>query len=310
MERAGCDVAFGSVGHPLAAEELSRLAEDADALIVGNDAVNALVISSAPRLRVISRYGVGVDNIDVPAATRHGIPVTNTPGANESAVADLTVGLVICLARHIPDGVSAVRRGEWRRTMGSTLAGKTVGVIGLGRIGKAVVRRLSGFDVTVIAYDVARDDEFALTAGVQYVALDDLLARSDFVTIHVPLNSETRGLIGARELSLMKPSAFIVNTSRGEALDESSLFEALEGRRIAGAALDVLSKEPPRDSRLIALDNVIVTPHTGGHTREAIDTMGVIAATNVVDVLQGREARYTVNAEVYAGGRGLGPLRS
>ncbi|MEW6229600.1 MAG: phosphoglycerate dehydrogenase [Bacillota bacterium] len=299
LRRAGCKVTPSSMDRPLTSEELSAIVRGADALIVGNDAVDASVIGAAPRLRVISRYGAGVDNIDVPAATTRGIAVTNTPGANVAAVADLTVGLIIALARHIPDIVGTVRQGKWDRIMGFTLATKTVGVIGLGKIGRAVVERLVGFGVMMVACDVVRDDQFAERFGLRYVPLDDLLASSDFVTVHVPLTSQTRGLIGDRELSLMKSSAFIVNTSRGEVVDEDALYRALREKRIAGAALDVLREEPPVDNPLIALESVIVTSHIGGYTREAVNNMGIMAATNLVDVLEGRRAKYTVNPEVY-----------
>lgn len=299
LVRSGCKIRRSLLDRPLTSAELRATVSDADALIVGNDNVDASVIEAAPRLRVISRYGAGVDNIDIAAATARGIAVTNTPGANVDSVADLTVGFIIALSRHLPDAMVAVREGRWDRVMGCTIADKTVGVLGLGRIGRAVVERLAGFRARMLACDVLRDDLFAERSGVRYVPLDELLADSDFVTVHVPLTPETRGLLGEREMSRMKSGAFLVNTSRGEVIDEDALYGALKEGRIAGAALDVLSREPPLDNRLLSLGNVIVTPHIGGYTREAVERMGIMAAANVVDVLEGRRARHTVNPEVY-----------
>lgn len=299
LTRAGCEIISSSIDRPLSSDELCGLVSEADAIIVGNDRVSASVVDCAPKLKVISRYGAGVDNIDIQAATARGIVVTNTPGVNDDAVADLTVGLMIALARHIFETVNMVRQGKWSRIMGFSMAGKNVGVIGLGRVGKAVVRRLAGFEVAILAYDPMRDDRFAQEYSVSYVPLSTLLARSDFVTLHTPLTPQTRHLIGAREFSLMKPTAFLINTSRGAVVDEEALYTALKERRIAGAALDVLSHEPPLGNPLITLDNVLVTSHIGGYTCESVDNMGILAATNVVDVLEGRRTQYVVNPEVY-----------
>lgn len=302
LTRAGCEIISSSVDRPLSSDELSGLVSEADAIIVGNDRVSASVVDSAPRLKVISRYGAGVDNIDIQAATARGVVVTTTPGVNDEAVADLTVGLMIAAARHIPDTVNMVRQGKWSRIMGFSLAGKNVGVVGLGRVGKGVVRRLAGFGVTILAHDLVRDDCFAREYSVSYVPLDRLLECSDFVTLHTPLTPQTWHLIGGREFSLMKPTAFLINTSRGGVVDEEALYIALKERRIAGAALDVLSQEPPVDNPLITLDNVLVTSHIGGYTCESVDNMGILAATNVVDVLEGRKTQYVVNPEVYGNG--------
>lgn len=296
---AGCEIVSSSIDRPLGSDELSGLVSQADAIIVGNDRVSASVVENAPKLKVISRYGAGVDNIDMQAATARGIVVTNTPGVNDEAVADLTVGLMIALARHICDTVNMVRQGKWSRILGLGMAGKSVGVVGLGRVGKAVARRLAGFDVKTLAYDPVRDDRFAREHGVSFVPLSTLLECSDFVTLHTPLTQQTRHLIGARELSLMKPTAFLINASRGGVVDEEALYAVLKEKRIAGAALDVFSHEPPFGNPLITLDNVLVTSHIGGYTRESVDNMGILAATNVVDVLEGRKTRYVVNPEVY-----------
>ncbi len=287
LEEFGCEVIRNPYGRVLAEQELASMVRDVDGLIVGLDRVSRHVIQAAERLKVISKYGVGLDNIDLPAARARGVTVTYTPETNSAAVADLTMGLALAVARRIPLADRSVRAGEWRRFVGSAVWGKTMGVVGVGHIGKEVVRRARGFNMSVLCYDKVVDCEFAMESGATYVPFDDLLEASDFVTLHVPLTEETRRMMGRRELSRMKRTAFLVNTARGEIVDESALYTALTEGWIAGAALDVLEREPPEGSSLLKLDNVVFTSHIGGHTEEAITEMGCKASQNVISVFKG-----------------------
>lgn len=296
LRQAGCETVRSPVDRPLTSPELADLLRDADAAIVGNDRVDANAIDAAARLKVISRYGVGVDNIDLAAASARGIVVTNTPGANDNSVADLAFALLLACARQIPHVVETVKGGKWSRVMGVEAWQKTLGIIGTGRIGKAVAHRAKGFAMRVLCYDVFRDERWAMANGVSYTELEDLLRESDFVTIHVPLLSSTQGLIGARELACMRESAFLINTSRGGIVDEQALYETLSRGQIAGAALDVLEHEPALDSSLRTLNNVLITAHIGGYTQEAVRNMGVLAARNVVEVLTRGSSALAVNA--------------
>jgi D-3-phosphoglycerate dehydrogenase len=280
---------------------------DVEAALVGVDQVTARVVAAGRRLKVISKHGVGVDNVDVPAATQAGVVVTNTPGANQVAVAELTVGLILALARKIPAHDVVVKSGGWSRQMGTELAGKTVGIIGLGRIGKEVVLRLKGFRVSFLAYDVYQDNAFGAEQGVRFTSLDELLATSDIITLHAVLTADSRYLIGEKELARMKPTACLVNTARGGLVDESALYRALAENRLAGAAIDAFAAEPPQDSPLLQLgDKIICAPHLGAQTTETVLRMGRMAAENIVQVLRGQRPVGVVNPEVYdkmAGGR-------
>ncbi len=295
LRAAGCKVVKNSRDRPLTSEELAELIRDADAVIVGNDKVDAAAIGAAQRLKVISRYGVGLDNIDLVAASARGIVVTNTPGANDNSVADFAMALILACVRGIPKATGLVKGGEWTRVFGVEVWQKTLGVIGVGRIGRGVVHRAGGFNMKVLCYDVIKEEQWAKTNRVTYACLDEVLQQSDFVTVHVPLLPSTRGLISRRELGMMKPSAYIINTARGGIVDEDALYEALVSGKIAGAALDVLEREPATDSPLVKLDNVLITAHMGGYTRDAVRNMGVMAAQNVVDVLTGAGSRFLVN---------------
>lgn len=288
LQDRGYDLVFNTYRRPLTEEELKEMVRQADALLVGLDPVTAGVIEAAPRLKVISKYGVGTDNIDLECASRRGIIVTSTPDANTEAVADLTFGLMLCAARQIIAADRSVRAGEWQRFIGYEVWGKTIGVVGTGRIGKAVARRAQGFGMSILLYDIHPDAQFATLVGGEYVALEELLSRADFISVNVALNAGTRHLIGARELSLVRPWAIIVNTARGGVVDEGALLEALKARRLGGAALDVYASEPPAaSSELFRLDNVVLTPHIGSYTREAITRMGVMASLNLIQALEG-----------------------
>ncbi len=282
-------------------EETAQAATDADAILARTGRVTRRVIEAAPRLKIVARHGVGYDNVDVQACTEHGVVVTITGDANSEAVSEHTMGCLLAAARQIPLANAAVKRGIWERDSvhGIELAGKTLGLVGLGRIGSRVARHAQGFDMRVIAHDPYADPERARGLGVTLVSLEMLLREADFVSLHVPLMPQTRHMIGAEQLMLMKPSAILVNTSRGGLIDEAALCQALAERRIAGVALDVFEQEPlPPDHPFTHLDNVICTPHVGGQTDEALIRMAVSSAESILRVLRGEKPDYIVNPEV------------
>jgi phosphoglycerate dehydrogenase-like enzyme len=264
------------------------------AAIVSTDPFDAEVLASANALRVIARIGVGTDTIDVDSATRRGVAVCTTPGANASSTADHAVGLMLAALRRIPEHDAAIRAARWARTGDATpweLNRATVGLVGLGAIGRLVRRRLSGFRTHVLVCDPAAAPE----PGCELVELDELLRRSDVVSLHVPLTTATRHLIDRRRLALMRPDAVLINTARGGLVDERALVEALEAGRLRAAALDVFEHEPPTDPRLLALRNVILTPHVGGVSERSVAEMTRRATDAVVDVLAGRVPANLVN---------------
>jgi D-3-phosphoglycerate dehydrogenase len=282
-------------------EELIDLLRGIDGAIVSTDPFTARVIQAADRLRVISRTGVGYDAVDVPAATKRGVIVTTTPGVNRHAVADWALALILCCARKVPENLAEVRRGAWTRHEGMDLAGKTLGVVGLGTIGKEVAKRAKAFGMRLLAFDLVQDLPFAAGQGIAYVPLEDLLRQSDFVSIHCFLNAATRHLINAERLLLMKPTAFLINTARGGIVDTEALYRALHAKRIAGAGLDVFEGEPLRaDSPLRALENVYLSPHTAGSTADARRLSGATAAENLIRALRGERPDGIVNPEVLA----------
>jgi D-3-phosphoglycerate dehydrogenase len=268
-----------------------------DALVTRSGTpVTADLLAAGRNLRVVGRAGIGVDNIDVPAATGRGIAVVNAPNGNVRAAAEQTIGLLFALARNIPQSYCKLREGVWGKNlfMGTEVAGKTLGIIGLGKVGSQVARKARGLDMDVIAYDpfIAPKD------GIPLVALDELLRRADVVTLHVPLTPLTTGMIGAREIGLMKPTATLINCARGQVVDEGALYDACKAGRIAGAALDCFAQEPPGAHPLFTLDNVIVTPHLGGTTNESMRASALEVAEEVTAVLLGQRPRYCLNEEV------------
>ncbi len=303
VDRRLREIGFETAHHPLTGrrteDELIALLHGVDGAIVSVDPFTDRVLAAAPQLKVISRTGVGYDAIDVKAATARGVVVTTTPGVNRDAVADLALALILCCARKLPDNLAEVRRGGWMRHEGVDLAGKTLGIVGLGTIGKEVAQRAKAFKMRIVAYDVVQDLPFAEPTGVAYVSLADLLRQSDFVSIHCFLNETTRHLINAERLALMKPTAFLVNTARGGLVDTEALCRALREKRIAGAALDVVEEEPlPADSPLRAFDNVQLTPHAAGSTADARERSGTMAAENLIRALRGERPAGLVNPEV------------
>jgi len=280
-------------------EELVKAVGDYDALIVrSSSTVTAEVVAAANKLRVIGRAGIGVDNIDVDAATKRGIAVMNTPGGNNVTTAEHAVSMLLSLARSIPQATASMKAGKWEKSKftGSELSNKTLGIVGIGNIGRLVAERAQGLKMKVIAYDPFITEEKAREMHIELVTLDALLQRADFVSIHTPLLPETRNLIDAAALAKMKPGARLVNCARGGIVDELALAEALKAKRIAGAALDVFEEEPvPTDHPLLQLDNVICTPHLGAATAEAQVAVSVAIAEQVVDFLVNSVTRNAVN---------------
>lgn len=290
----GCEVIRADMTQKMTEERLMELLQGVDGAIVGVVPMTARVLQSATSLKVISAHGVGVDHIDVGAARSLGIVVANCPGTNDQAVADLAMGLMLSVARLIPKADRDMRNGMWGSHIGTELWQKTLGLVGFGRIGRAVAKRALGFDMRVIAYDPYVSEDQASTLGASMATLDTVIAEADFLSLHAVLTDETRGMIDDAKLRKMKPTAFLINTSRGGLLDEEALYAAVAEKRIAGAALDAFAVEPPWGSRLLQLDNVVVTPHLGAHTAEAIERMGVVAAENVVRALQTGQPLYPV----------------
>jgi len=282
----------------LSTDDLKAEIADAHALLVRSATkVTSDIIAAGSKLMVIGRAGVGVDNIDVDAATRRGIVVCNSPEGNTVAAAEHTWGLILALARSIPAANASVAAGEWRRGafMGVELLNKTLGVVGLGKIGSEVATRAAGFGMKVIAHDPFVSADRAARLGAEMVSLDDLLGRSDFISFHVSLTRDTRQLLDAETLRKVKRGVRVINCSRGGVIDEVALAEALRDGRVAGAGLDVFEKEPPTDSPLLGLSNVVLTPHLGASTEEAQLKVAVDVAQQVLDVLHGRPARSAVN---------------
>jgi phosphoglycerate dehydrogenase-like enzyme len=289
-------VTWNPTTKPLPAAALAPLLADVDGFIAGLDAITADVLEAAPRLCVVSRYGVGVDNVDLEASRRLGIIVTNTPGANAAAVAELAIALILGSLRPIAAAMAATRAGGWPRLPGFSLEGRTVGLVGLGAIGRAVAKRLAGFNCRVVAYDPALTKAPEPLAGVcTLLPLPELLAQSDIVSLHLPALESTARMVNADFLAAMKEGSFLINTSRGELVDEGALLAALQSGHLAGAALDAFQQEPPgADNPLVALSNVIATPHMGAHTDGATSAMGRMALEECLAVLSGQEPAFRV----------------
>ncbi|MGA0566397.1 phosphoglycerate dehydrogenase [Rathayibacter sp. KR2-224] len=271
---------------------------DADAVLVRSATkIDSEAVAAAPKLKVVARAGVGLDNVDIKASTAAGVMVVNAPTSNIISAAELTIGHILSLARHIPAGHASLAAGEWKRSKytGTELYEKTIGIIGLGRIGALITARLQAFGTTIVAYDPYVTSARAQQLGVQLVSLDELLQRSDFITIHMPKTPETIGMISDDQLALMKNTAYIVNVARGGLIDEDALYRALASGTIAGAGLDVFSTEPPLESPLLKLDNVVVTPHLGASTAEAQEKAGVSVARSVRLALSGELVPDAVN---------------
>jgi len=285
-------------------EEIVRRTADADALLTMlSDRIDAAVLNAGRRLRVVANMAVGYDNVDVSAATERGILVTNTPGVLTETTADMAWALLLAAARRVAEGNRLTRTGGWKAwhpsfLLGRDVHGATLGIIGLGQIGLAVARRARGFDMRLLYHSRTRRPEAESELGLEFVELERLLKESDFVTLHVPLSERTRHLIGERELALMKPTAVLVNTTRGPVGDQRALYRALKERRIAAAGLDVAEEEPiPLDDPLLTLDNVTITPHVGSASVATRGKMAAMAVENVLAALRGEQPPNCVNPE-------------
>ena len=277
-------------------EELSGLVGDIDAAVVGLDQWNEAVFKIAPKLKIIARFGVGVDNVDLVKAKEYGIKVSNASGQNSNSVAEIAVAFMLNALRNIPSLHGSLTNGKWLRFVGSDLQGKTVGLIGFGDIARKVARKLSGFDVRLIAYDMFPNYEAAKALGVDIVSFETLLRESDIVSIHAPSNKDTFHLINRDTLALMKKGAYLINTARGALVDTDALCDAVSGGYLAGAAVDVYEQEPlPSDARILRVENIICTPHTSAETYESYRAVGLCTAQSVVDALAGKEPQNWLN---------------
>jgi D-3-phosphoglycerate dehydrogenase len=287
-------------------QQLAETIGQYDALVVRSATkVTAEVIEAGQRLRVIGRAGVGVDNIDVEKATERGIMVVNAPTSTVVAVAEHTMALLLAAARHVPRGDAALRQGKWlkKELVGTTVAGKVLGIVGLGRIGTAVARRARAFDMEIVAYDpYLTSEQIAERGATPASSLEELLKQSDFVTLHVTLTPQTRGMIGARELDMIKPTARLINCDRGAVVDEEALLRALEEGRLAAAGLDCFCQEPATDNPLCCHERVVATPHVAASTVEAQRDVGGEVANQVLAALRGERPQHLVNPAVLAKG--------
>ncbi|MHB8089444.1 MAG: phosphoglycerate dehydrogenase [Anaerolineaceae bacterium] len=289
------EVIYNPTGKPLTSAEVAELLPGIDGYIAGLDVIDADALKTADKLKVIARYGVGFDNVDLEAAKSKNIVVTNTPGANSVSVAELALGLILALARQIPEAVDAVHQGKWPRYSGVSLEGKTIGILGLGAIGKQLARRLAGFDCKILAFDPYADKQFALDNQITLAGMDQVIAASDFVSLHLPLLPETRGIVDENFLNKMKKGSYLINTSRGEAINEEALLKSLQSGHLKGAALDAFIVEPPDPNHpLLALPNVIATPHLGAQTDGATSNMGWLAMKDCLAVLKEEKPLYRV----------------
>jgi phosphoglycerate dehydrogenase-like enzyme len=299
LRSAGFELVFPSVAHPLRADEVIALLPGVSATLCSSEPYSRAVLETAPALRVIARAGVGYDAVDVTAATERGIAVTITPGTNHDAVAELAFSLLLGVAKRLTANHYEIKAGSWPRRPTLPLRGKTLGIAGLGRIGKAVAVRGLAFGMRVIACETCPDQEYTVRHGIPLVPFEHLLAESDFLSLHVPLTPDTRHLINKRTLALMKPTAFLINTARGGLVCETDLLDALRTKRLAGAGLDVFEVEPPGVHPLFDLDNVVMTPHVGGVDVQSMSDMAVSAAQAIVDLSQGKwPVEKIVNTEI------------
>jgi phosphoglycerate dehydrogenase-like enzyme len=301
LRNADCDLTIPPRFGPYPAEELQPLLPGHDAVFASMDRFTATVLRSAEAsaLKIISRWGVGYDAIDVPAATEQGIVVAYTPGLLNETVADFAFALLLSVARRVHIGHINMSRGVWQPVWGNDVFGKTLGIIGCGRIGQAVARRAAGFNLRLLGYDIHPDPQAELI-GLRFVPLDELLAQSDFVSLHAAATPSNQGLIGELQLRRMKPSAYLVNTARGALVDETALARALHEGWIAGAALDAFVTEPlPAEHPLRAAPNVLLTPHLASFARETGERVSAAAAQAIVDLMRGRKPRQVVDPEVF-----------
>ncbi|MFB3881697.1 MAG: phosphoglycerate dehydrogenase [Armatimonadota bacterium] len=297
---AGYEIAHNPYGRPMTAAEVAPLLKGVDAVAAGVDDFSAPALSQADQLKAIVKHGAGVDNIAIEECTRRGIIVANIPGANAEAVADMTLALMLAVARHIPEGDRTTKAGHWVNTYGVDLFRATVGLLGMGRIGKGVARRCRGFDADVLAYDPYFDEEFSREYRIGRAdSIEQVMREADFVCVHMPSNEQTRKIINAKMIALMKPTAILVNTARGAIVDEEALADALEEGRIFGAGLDVYATEPPTNRRLIESPRTVTMPHVSSNTPGALLAMGNGVVDAIMAVFAGKRPESVVNPEVY-----------
>ncbi|MDR1291992.1 MAG: phosphoglycerate dehydrogenase [Clostridiales Family XIII bacterium] len=278
----GVEAVRNETGGIMPEPELKAAISGADGVIVGVDPLTADVMSHAPGLKAVAKYGVGTDNIDMGYCAEHGVKVSKTPGANSDAVADYTFALMLALARRVVAIDRGCRRRDWTKITASDVAGRTLGLIGLGAVGKGVARRAGGFGMDILASDVYWDEDFASGCGVKRADVDGIMEASDFISLHAPLTAETKHIVDGRRIALMKRGAFIVNTARGGLIDEDALLAALTAGRIGGAGMDVFTEEPPGDERWYGLGNVILGSHCAASTVGAAENMGMMATRNLI----------------------------
>ena len=288
LSEAG-ELVLNTAGRPLTEEELIPMIGDIDGYLAGLDFITDKVIGAAHKLKIISRYGVGYERVDIKAASEAGIEVTNTPGANSQSVAELAFGMMFALARNIPYLNDTMKKGEWQRTNGSQLFGKTLGIVGLGAIGRALAVMATGCSMKIIAYDPFINREWASANGVSVGTFDDVISASDFISLHIPHTPETHNIINDGAINKMKDGAIIINTSRGGLIDEDAAEKYIASGKLGGIGLDAFSEEPPKMHKLYTYNNVILTPHTGAHTAEAVNNMAELAISNLIGALNGKD---------------------
>ena len=298
---AGFEMVHSKVNHQMSEAELAAALPGCAASLAGSEPYTPGVIAAAAAkgLKVIARAGVGYDAVDLDAANEHGVAVCIAPGTNQDAVAEHTFSLILALAKNVVSQHNLIKQGQWPRKANLPLRGTTLGVLGLGRIGKAVALRGKAFLMNVVAYEPYPDKEFVAKNGITLLPFDDVLKQSDWATLHMPMSPESKQCINKRSLGLMKPTAYLVNTARGGVIHEPDLYDALKNKRLAGAGLDVFDQEPPGDNPLLTLDNVVMTAHTAGVDKQSRDDMARVAAQAVVKLLKGEwPAEWVVNPQV------------
>jgi D-3-phosphoglycerate dehydrogenase len=286
MDRLGNfadELLFNTKGKPLTEDELIVMLKGCDGCIAGLDPFSRLVIESSDTLKVISRYGTGIDNVDIKAAKKKGITVCRTPGVNSQAVAELAITFMLCLIRQVPMLDRKTREGYWVRSVGGELHSKTLGILGLGAVGKKTARIAAGFSMNVLACDPDMDNDYAKANGIHPVDFDTLLRESDFLSLHLPLKPDTRHIISAKAMRSMKKGAIIINTARGGLIDEAAACDLIKSGHLDGLGLDVYEEEPPQHSPLFGLENVVFTPHTAAHTTEATAGMASLSVENLIN---------------------------
>ena len=300
LRKNGCEIVPNPFyGRILTEDELANHIKGIHGIILGVENVTPRVLANADCLKMISRFGVGVDNIDIPAATEKGIIVTNVPGANSDAVADLTLGLIIAISRGIHTGWELIKSGGWQGLKGPEVWEKTLGLIGLGRIGKGVAKRAQGFNMKILAYDEFPNPAYCKENNIELVdSIEAILKNSDYVSLHIPFSATSKDMISTKELNMMKPTAYLINAARGGIINEDALYDCLKEKRIAGAALDVLAVEPAQKGlKLAELDNILITPHIAGNSYEAVQRTKEIAVENLLAGLNGKMTEFVLNRD-------------